>query len=103
MLTVVSGEYVASVFRFEDKFEQEIRTLLAACFVMVSWLSYSLTLKMELMCPSETSVLLQQTTRCYIPEDRTLHNHRCENLDVLCSRYVNFKISKILCRVGGTR
>jgi hypothetical protein len=22
----------------------------------------------------------QRTTRRYIPEDRTLHNHRCENL-----------------------
>jgi hypothetical protein len=30
-------------------------------------------------CPSETSVDTQRTTRRYIPEDRTLHNHRCEN------------------------
>jgi hypothetical protein len=29
---------------------------------------------------SETSVDFQQTTWCYIPEDRTLHNHCCENL-----------------------
>jgi hypothetical protein len=29
---------------------------------------------------SETSVDFQWTTRCYIPEDRTLHNHRYENL-----------------------
>jgi hypothetical protein len=28
----------------------------------------------------ETSVDFQRTTRRYIPEDRTLHNHRCENL-----------------------
>jgi hypothetical protein len=26
-------------------------------------------------------VEFQLTTLCYIPEDRTLHNHRCENLN----------------------
>jgi hypothetical protein len=31
-------------------------------------------------CSSETSVDTQRTTRLYIPEDGTLHNHRCENL-----------------------
>jgi hypothetical protein len=29
---------------------------------------------------SETSVDFQRTTQRYTPEDRTLHNHRCENL-----------------------
>jgi hypothetical protein len=29
---------------------------------------------------SETTAHFQRTTRRYIPEDRTLHNHRCENL-----------------------
>jgi hypothetical protein len=29
---------------------------------------------------SATSVDFQRTTRRYIPEDDTLHNHRCENL-----------------------
>jgi hypothetical protein len=38
------------------------------------------TLKMEAICSSETSVATQQTTRRHIPEDDTLHNHRCENL-----------------------
>jgi hypothetical protein len=38
------------------------------------------TLKMEAIFSSETSVDPQQTTRRYIPEDGTLHNHRCENL-----------------------
>jgi hypothetical protein len=27
-------------------------------------------------------ISLQRTTRRYIPEDRTLHNHRCENLQL---------------------
>jgi hypothetical protein len=40
----------------------------------------SSTLKMEAICSSETSVASQQTTRRHIPEDDTLHNHRCENL-----------------------
>jgi hypothetical protein len=32
------------------------------------------------ICSSETSVDFQQTTRFYISDDRTLHNHRRENL-----------------------
>jgi hypothetical protein len=40
----------------------------------------SSTLKMEAICSSETSVDTQRTTRRYIPEDGTLHNHHCENL-----------------------
>jgi hypothetical protein len=35
---------------------------------------------MEEICSSETTVDTQRTTRRYIPEDGTLHNHRCENL-----------------------
>jgi hypothetical protein len=35
---------------------------------------------MEATCSSETSVDFQRITRCYIRKDRTLHNHRCENL-----------------------
>jgi hypothetical protein len=40
----------------------------------------SSTLKMEAICSSETSVNTQRTTRRYIPEDDTLHDHRCGNL-----------------------
>jgi hypothetical protein len=36
--------------------------------------------QVEQTCSSETSVDFQRTTRRYIPEDRTLRNHRCENL-----------------------
>jgi hypothetical protein len=35
---------------------------------------------MEAMCSSETSVDSQRTTRRYIPEGGTLHNHRGEHL-----------------------
>jgi hypothetical protein len=54
----------------------------AAChlfFTLVSCSAYSSTLKMGATCFSETSVDFQRTTRHYIPEYRTLHNHRCEN------------------------
>jgi hypothetical protein len=36
--------------------------------------------KQEAICSSETSLDTQRTTWRYIPEDSTLHNHRCENL-----------------------
>jgi hypothetical protein len=36
--------------------------------------------KVEAPCSSEMSVDFQQTTWNYIPEDRILHNHCCENL-----------------------
>jgi hypothetical protein len=45
--------------------------LLATCFTLVSCMTYSLTLKMQGTCSSETLVDFQQTTLCYIPEDRT--------------------------------
>jgi hypothetical protein len=45
-----------------------------ACF------AYPSNLKMEATCSSETSADFQWTTWGYTPEDRTLHNHRCENL-----------------------
>jgi hypothetical protein len=35
---------------------------------------------MEAICFSETSVDFQRITPRYIPEDNTVHNHRCENL-----------------------
>jgi hypothetical protein len=35
---------------------------------------------MEEICFSETPDDFQQTTRCHIPEDWNLHNHRSENL-----------------------
>jgi hypothetical protein len=49
-------------------------------FMLVSCSAYSTTMKMEAACSTETSLNFQQTTRRYIPEDRILHNHRCEHL-----------------------
>jgi hypothetical protein len=35
---------------------------------------------MEATCSSETSADFQRSTRHYIPDDRTLHNYRFNNL-----------------------
>jgi hypothetical protein len=51
------------------------RALLATCFMLVSCLAYSSTLKMAAKRSSETSVDFQQTAWDYIPDDRTLHSH----------------------------
>jgi hypothetical protein len=53
------------------------QVLLAPCFTLVSCLVYFSILKMEVMCSSEKSPEFQQTTRPYIPYDRT-HIHHCE-------------------------
>jgi hypothetical protein len=49
-------------------------------FTLVSSSAYSLILKMEKICSSETSVDFQRPTRRYIPEYSILHSHLCENL-----------------------
>jgi hypothetical protein len=54
-----------------------------ACHLLACWFLAKLissTLKMEAIYSSETSVDTQRTPRRNIPEDDTLHNHRCENL-----------------------
>jgi hypothetical protein len=48
------------------------QTLLAACFMLVSCLAYSLTLMMKDIFPSEMSVDFHKTTPCYTPVDRNL-------------------------------
>jgi hypothetical protein len=53
--------------------------LLSACFMLVSCLVYSSTLKIEAACPSETLIDFQLTTRHFISQDRILYNYRCEN------------------------
>jgi hypothetical protein len=55
----------------------------SACHLLVSWFLaeiISSTLKMKAIC-SETSVDTKRTILRYIPEDGTLHNHRCENVN----------------------
>jgi hypothetical protein len=46
---------------------------------VASLLGLFFTLKMEAICSSETSFDIQRSTRRYISEDSTLHNHHCED------------------------
>jgi hypothetical protein len=50
---------------------------LPPAFMLVSCMAYSSTLKIEVICSSETSVDFQRTTRRYIPEGSTLHYTFC--------------------------
>jgi hypothetical protein len=52
-------------------------------FTLVSSWACSSAQKMKAICSSETSVGFQRTTRRYIPEDRSLHKHRCGNLSLI--------------------
>jgi hypothetical protein len=54
--------------------------LLASCVMLVSSLALS-SLKMELKSTSKTSVDFRRISRRYIPNHRTLHSYRCENLE----------------------
>jgi hypothetical protein len=49
--------------------------MLVACFMLVSYLAYSSSLKMETTCSSETSDDFQRTTQPYIPEDKAIHEY----------------------------
>jgi hypothetical protein len=62
-----------------DVSEEHVAELLASYMLLVFCLAYSSILMME-TCSSETSVDTQRTIWRYIPEDRTLHNHSCENI-----------------------
>jgi hypothetical protein len=67
------------------------------CFTVVSCLTYSSTLKIEATCSSETSVDFQLTTRCYIPEDRTLQRWILLSKLFFCSEYSNAMVFNIFC------
>jgi hypothetical protein len=56
-------------------------TLLATCFTLVSCLAYSSTLKTIAICSAETAVDFQRTTLRYIPEDRSLQEKNCNNME----------------------
>jgi hypothetical protein len=48
--------------------------------ILGSCLAYSSALKIEMILSYEMSVDFIRITRCYVPEDRTLHSHRRDNL-----------------------
>jgi hypothetical protein len=58
------GEILASIFRVEEQETsmEKAAYSLSACFMLVSCLAYSSTLKMEATCSSEMSVGFYPTT-----------------------------------------
>jgi hypothetical protein len=63
-----------SGWKNKSRNQREAGRKLAISFMMVSYLAYSSTLKMEATCSSETSFYF---TRHYIPEDRILRVAFC--------------------------
>jgi hypothetical protein len=53
---------------------------LPPAFTLVSCLAHFLDPEDGGVISSSGTSVDTRTTRCYIPEDGTLHNHRCENL-----------------------
>jgi hypothetical protein len=74
------------------------RAIKQICFHTGFSLAYSSILKMEEICSSETSVDTQRSRLRYIPEDGTLHNHRCENLKSYALRCV-WRLYPFICPV----
>jgi hypothetical protein len=52
---------------------EQSKALVAACFLLTTHFAYALTLKMEAVCSSETSVNFYWATQHYIPVDSTFH------------------------------
>jgi hypothetical protein len=57
-----------------------MQALFAACFMLVSCLAYSSSLKMEATCSTKILVDFEQASWHCIQVDRNLHNNCCENL-----------------------
>jgi hypothetical protein len=72
-------DFKESVCKYENIYCSK-ELCLQPAFPLVSCSAYSSTLKMDAKYSSEKSVVFQRTTLRYIPEDSTLHNHRCESL-----------------------
>jgi hypothetical protein len=79
--TIVPEGHVASIIRVKEQAKHEsgsTAALLAVWFMLVSCLAYASTLKMEAWF-SRMLVGFHQNMWHYIPEDRTLYGHCCED------------------------
>jgi hypothetical protein len=56
------------------------RLLLVTCYMLIPYLAYCSTLKVEATAFSEMSIYLERTAWCYIPEDKTFRNQCRQNL-----------------------
>jgi hypothetical protein len=71
-ITRSSMEKAIRCLRGKCCFHLQGQRLKQATFMLVSWLSYSSALKMEVVCSSETLLDFHWTTWHHIPVDRTL-------------------------------
>jgi hypothetical protein len=55
------------------------QAVLTALFMLILCMAYSSTLKLKMIWSSEVSADFYWTTLHWIPEDRTVHSHCCEN------------------------
>jgi hypothetical protein len=79
----VHGRIVRQARNLYEGYRKQSRkqqSLLATCFIWVSSLAYSSIPMIEAVCSSETSIKFNRSSWSFIPEDRSLHNHRSENL-----------------------
>jgi hypothetical protein len=65
------------LYDIEERNQHEVDV--ATCFMLISCLHYSLTLQIEAIRSSDTSIVFEPL-HGLIPEDRTLHSDRCESL-----------------------
>jgi hypothetical protein len=73
-LSKYSSVYTILVTLLDIQQQHEAGSKLAACFMLLSCLAYSSTLKMKVTCSSEMSVDFQWTTQVCMSEDRTFQH-----------------------------
>jgi hypothetical protein len=102
--TDVSELHVLYILRAEEQAKEETSlVLLFACFVLISSLSCSVTLKMETLCSSETSDDFQRTMRYSIPEDKCLIYYYCLKQMVPFTRIMILQFSALFSAISKRR
>jgi hypothetical protein len=56
--------------------------VMLAFFLLIAFMAFSLTLKMDAICSSETSVNFCQIVQCYMPEVSPVHSYTF-NFDIV--------------------
>jgi hypothetical protein len=74
-----------------SKYKPSKKSAFSTFFMRDSYVDYSTVLKKMAICSSDISADFQRTTHRCMPEDRTLHNHRCENLKSYSSAFSSSK------------
>jgi hypothetical protein len=99
----LQGQRISQASNQQERGSKEQVALLAACFMLVTCLVYSLTLKMEATCSSKMSAEVQWNTQHYITEERTLQKFICFGIiitTVIKSAYILQSNIRILPHTG---